>query len=73
MLVDTTLSDKKFSIHSFMSRQLSLGDKVLGTEFVEVPCEVLFNDAERVGGGGRGWAGWGGGWEGGWEGGRGGC
>ena len=33
-----------------MSRLLTLGDKVLATEFVEMPCEVLFGEAERVGG-----------------------
>ena len=49
-MVDTTLSGSKFSIKAFMSRLLTLGDKVLGTEFVEMPCEVLFGDAERVGG-----------------------
>jgi translation initiation factor 3 subunit F len=47
--VDTTLSGGKFSIHAFMSRILSVGEKVLSTEFVEMPCEVLFGDAERVG------------------------
>lgn len=50
LLVDTTLSNDKFSINAFMSRLLTLGDKVLATEFVEMPCEVLFGEAEKVGG-----------------------
>ena len=50
LLVDTTLSDQKFNIQAFVSRLLTLGDKVLATEFVEMPCEVLFGEAERVGG-----------------------
>ena len=50
LLIDTTLSESKFSIQAFMSRLLTLGDKVLATEFVEMPCEVLFGEAERVGG-----------------------
>lgn len=49
LLVDTTLAGSKFSINAFMSRLLTLGDKVLATEFVEIPCEVLFGEAERVG------------------------
>jgi hypothetical protein len=49
LLVDTTLSNNKFSINAFMSRLLKLGDKALATEFVEVPCEVLFGEAEKVG------------------------
>lgn len=49
LLVDTTLANSKFSINAFMSRLLTLGDKVLATEFVEIPCEVLFGEAERVG------------------------
>ena len=48
LLVDTTLTDNQFSIKAFQSRLLTLGDKVLGTEFVEVPCEVLFGEAEKV-------------------------
>lgn len=50
LLVDTTLSGGRFNIQAFMSRLLTLkGDKVLATEFVEMPCEVLFGEAERVG------------------------
>lgn len=49
LLVDTTLTDNKFSIQAFQSKLLTLGDKVLGTEFVEMPCEVLFGEAEKVG------------------------
>lgn len=50
LLVDTTLAEKKFTIQAFQSRTLALGEKVLATEFVEVPCEVLFSDAEKIGG-----------------------
>lgn len=32
------------------SRVLALGDKQVATEFVELPCQVLFADVERVGG-----------------------
>ncbi|MEW5318882.1 MAG: hypothetical protein WDW38_010066 [Sanguina aurantia] len=50
ILVDTTLSGKKASAaQAFTSRLLSLGDKVLATEFVEVPLEIVYADIERVG------------------------
>mmetsp|Transcript_18024 Transcript_18024/g.38749 ORF Transcript_18024/g.38749 Transcript_18024/m.38749 type:complete len:285 (+) Transcript_18024:190-1044(+) len=49
LLVDTTLTDNKFSVQAFMSRLLTLGDKVLATEFVELPCETIFADVELVG------------------------
>eukprot|EP00798_Chlamydomonas_sp_ICE-L_P015670 gene15670-21774_t len=49
MLVDTTLSDGKFNIQAFSSRLLTLGEKTLATEFVEMPCDVLFGEVERVG------------------------
>lgn len=49
LVVDTTLVNKKFDIKAYVSRALSLGDKVLATEFVELPCEVLLGDVERVG------------------------
>lgn len=48
--VDTTLTSQKFSVSAYQSRMLALGEKVLATEFVEVPCEVLFSDVERAGG-----------------------
>uniref|UniRef100_A0A7S0RJW6 Eukaryotic translation initiation factor 3 subunit F n=1 Tax=Chlamydomonas leiostraca TaxID=1034604 RepID=A0A7S0RJW6_9CHLO len=47
--VDTTLANQRFSITAYQSRVLALGDKPLATEFVELPCEVLFADVERVG------------------------
>ncbi|PNH02266.1 Eukaryotic translation initiation factor 3 subunit F [Tetrabaena socialis] len=50
MVVDTTLKEEKFSIAAYTARTLALGDKVLATEFVEIPCETIFGDIERVGG-----------------------
>lgn len=47
--VDTTLSNQRFSITAYQSRVLALGDKQVATEFVELPCQVLFADVERVG------------------------
>lgn len=49
LLIDTALTDKTFAIKCYTSRVLSLGDKILATEFVEVPCEVLFGDVEKLG------------------------
>lgn len=49
LLVDTTLANGKFSISAFMPRLLALGDKVLATEFIEMPCSVMFEEAEKVG------------------------
>ncbi|GIL70941.1 hypothetical protein Vretifemale_1604 [Volvox reticuliferus] len=49
MVVDTTLKDNKFSVQAYTSRTLALGDKVLATEFVEIPCDTIFGDIERVG------------------------
>lgn len=53
MVIDTTLSNKKFNISAYVARTLSLsrssGEKPLATEFMEVPTQVLFADAERVG------------------------
>ncbi|KAG2451861.1 hypothetical protein HYH02_003637 [Chlamydomonas schloesseri] len=49
MVVDTTLRDDKFSISAYTSRTLALGDKQLATEFVEIPCDTIFGDVERVG------------------------
>ncbi len=48
--VDTTLANKKFSINAYQFRMLALGEKVLATEFIEIPCDVLFQDVERAGG-----------------------
>lgn len=50
MVVDTTLRDEKFNISAYTSRTLALGDKQLATEFVEIPCDTIFGDVERVGG-----------------------
>lgn len=50
MVVDTTLKGKKFSVQAYTSRTLALGDKVLATEFVEIPCDTIVGDIERVGG-----------------------
>ncbi len=50
MVVDTTLKDDKFSVQAYISRTLALGDKVLATEFVEIPCDTIIGDIERVGG-----------------------
>ncbi len=50
LVVDTTLQDSKFSVQAFTSRVLALGEKVLATEFVEIPCDTIFADIERVGG-----------------------
>lgn len=36
-------------MRAYASRTLALGDKALATEFVELPCEVLMGEAERVG------------------------
>mmetsp|Transcript_14156 Transcript_14156/g.38333 ORF Transcript_14156/g.38333 Transcript_14156/m.38333 type:complete len:284 (+) Transcript_14156:86-937(+) len=47
--VDTTMANKKFSVTAYQFRVLGLGEKVLATEFIEVPCEVLFQDVERAG------------------------
>ncbi|KAL6749104.1 eukaryotic translation initiation factor 3f [Haematococcus lacustris] len=47
--VDTTLTNKTFSIAAYQSRLLGFKDRPLATEFVELPCEVLFADVERAG------------------------
>ncbi|EFJ48132.1 eukaryotic translation initiation factor 3f [Volvox carteri f. nagariensis] len=49
MVVDTTLKDEKFSVQAYTSRVLALGDKVLATEFIEIPCDTIVGDIERVG------------------------
>lgn len=49
LVVDTTLDSNKLTVQAYISRQLSLGDKVLAHEFLQVPSEVLFSDVERVG------------------------
>ncbi|GFR52670.1 hypothetical protein Agub_g15294 [Astrephomene gubernaculifera] len=49
MVVDTTLKDDKFSVQAYTSRTLALGEKALATEFVEIPCDTIYGDIERVG------------------------
>lgn len=49
LLVDTTLANGKFSITAYLPRLLALGDKPLATEFIEMPCSVMFEEAEKVG------------------------
>jgi hypothetical protein len=54
--LDTSLQQDKLPCQSYVSRSLTLGDKLLGMEFVEVPCDVQYGDVERVGGeAGSGW------------------
>ena len=53
LTVDTSLAKDSLGVAAFVSRVLTLGEKTLGTEFVEVSCEVLFGDVEKVGGGWR--------------------
>lgn len=48
--LDTSLQEDKLKIQAFVSRSLTLGDKSLAMEFVELPCDVLYGDVERVGG-----------------------
>lgn len=50
LVVDTTLAKDKIATQAYVSRTLTLGDKALATEFVEVPCDVLFGAVEKVGG-----------------------
>ena len=63
LVLDTSLAGDHVDVRAYASRALSLGDKALATEFVELPCEVLMGEAERVGrecrrgGAGRGGAG----------------
>ncbi|WIA19955.1 hypothetical protein OEZ85_005837 [Tetradesmus obliquus] len=47
--LDTSLQQDKLPCSTFVSRGLALGDKPLGMEFVEVPCDVAYGDVERVG------------------------
>eukprot|EP01023_Acetabularia_acetabulum_P017870 TRINITY_DN18997_c0_g3_i1.p1 TRINITY_DN18997_c0_g3~~TRINITY_DN18997_c0_g3_i1.p1 ORF type:complete len:299 (-),score=52.75 TRINITY_DN18997_c0_g3_i1:1144-1989(-) len=46
--VDTSLNSGKIDIKSFMSRQLSLGDKQLAQEFVEIPHEVMVDQLQSI-------------------------
>lgn len=49
LVVDTSLSGDRVDVKAYGGRGLSLGDKPLATEFVELPCDVLMGEAERVG------------------------
>jgi len=49
LVVDTTLSSEGLHVSAYTSHVLTLGDKTLATEFVEVPCEVLYTELEKVG------------------------
>lgn len=49
LVLDTSLAGDHVDVRAYASRALSLGDKTLATEFVELPCEVLMGEAERVG------------------------
>lgn len=49
LVLDTSLAGDHVDVRAYASRALSLGDKALATEFVELPCEVLMGEAERVG------------------------
>lgn len=50
LVVDTVLTSKRFNVQGYTSKVLTLGDKSLAAEFVEVAVEVLFADVEKVGG-----------------------
>jgi len=47
--LDTSLEQDKLPVQTYISRNLALGDKAIAMEFLEVPCEVLYGDIERVG------------------------
>mmetsp|Transcript_14200 Transcript_14200/g.40249 ORF Transcript_14200/g.40249 Transcript_14200/m.40249 type:complete len:284 (+) Transcript_14200:165-1016(+) len=49
LTVDTTLTDSQMRISTYVSRSLSLGDKQLATEFIEIPCQTRLIEAERIG------------------------
>ena len=49
LVVDTSLAGDHVDVKAYAGRSLGLSDKPLATEFVEVPCEALMGEAERVG------------------------
>lgn len=49
LVVDAALSTQRFVTKAYVSRTIGLGEKNLAAEFIEVPCEVLFGEAQRVG------------------------
>ena len=48
--VDTNLTDKAFQVKAYGSKPLGLGDKTLASEFIEMPTEVQFSEAEKIAG-----------------------
>lgn len=50
LAVDTALQDDKLEIKAFVSRQLTLKDKPVATEFRPVDCEVRSVELEKIGG-----------------------
>jgi hypothetical protein len=48
--VDTNLTDKSFQVKAYGSKPLGLGDKTLASEFIEMPTEVQFSEAEKIAG-----------------------
>lgn len=44
------MTDNQMRIATYVSRSLTLGDKQLATEFIEIPCETRMIEAERIGG-----------------------
>mmetsp|Transcript_35473 Transcript_35473/g.63280 ORF Transcript_35473/g.63280 Transcript_35473/m.63280 type:complete len:283 (-) Transcript_35473:80-928(-) len=49
LTVDTTMTNNQMKIATYISRSLTLGDKQLATEFIEVPCQTRMIEAERIG------------------------
>eukprot|EP00775_Hariotina_reticulata_P007183 gene7183-7397_t len=47
--LDASLQQDRLPAQTYVSKALSLGDKAVAMEFVEVPCDVLFGDVERAG------------------------
>jgi translation initiation factor 3 subunit F len=48
--VDTNLTGNSFQVKAYGSKPLGLGDKTLASEFIEMPTEVLFGDADKLAG-----------------------
>ena len=49
LAIDTAFADEHKAIRAWTAQQLVCGDNVLGTNFVEVPVDLRFSEAERVG------------------------
>jgi translation initiation factor 3 subunit F len=43
------MTNNQMKIATYISRSLTLGDKQLATEFIEVPCQTRMIEAERIG------------------------